>query len=199
MIFITFDPYNDYQFTYNYNSKDSSSNLLIKKTDDSIESSKFIENECFICMEDTKNIKLIKLNKQLFYWKNCQCDGDLHKECLEKWATLYNNCPICRINMIKNNNLIIKYINSNGYFLNSTKYLGFNEIEVIITENNRTITIKEINSILGQSQLTNILATLTYISDENKYEKIEHIKRSHINKCIKWCKKNNMIINDKYY
>jgi hypothetical protein len=116
MIFITFDPYNDYQFTYNYNSKDSSSNLLIKKTDDSIESSKFIENECFICMEDTKNIKLIKLNKQLFYWKNCQCDGDLHKECLEKWATLYNNCPICRINMIKNNNLIIKYINSNGYF-----------------------------------------------------------------------------------
>jgi hypothetical protein len=59
--------------------------------------------------------------------------------------------------------------------------------------------MKEINSIFGQSQLTNILATLTYISDENKYEKIEQIKRSHINKCIKWCKKNNMIINDKYY
>jgi 23S rRNA U2552 (ribose-2'-O)-methylase RlmE/FtsJ len=59
--------------------------------------------------------------------------------------------------------------------------------------------MKEINSIFGQSQLTNILATLTYISDENKFEKIEQIKRSHINKCIKWCKKNNMLINDKYY
>ena len=33
----------------------------------------------------------------------------------------------------------------------------------------------------------------------NGLQKIEQIKRSHINKCIKWCKKNNMIINDKYY
>jgi hypothetical protein len=117
MLFITFDPYNDYQFSYNYNSGDSSSNLFNKKTDETIESDLSIEIECFICMEEIENIKIIQLNKQLFYLKSCLCKGFIHKECLENWATIYNNCPICRNDMIKNDNLFIKFINLNNYMI----------------------------------------------------------------------------------
>ena len=130
MIFITFDPYNDYQFTYNYRSKDSYSNFLITETQETPES---IETECFICMQEIINNKTIHLNKQLFYWKDCECDGDIHKECLDKWATLYNNCPICRINMIKNNKLIIKYINSNSYFITIYFFLKKNLLRIKIS------------------------------------------------------------------
>jgi len=115
MLFITFDPYNDYQFTYNYHLKDSSSNLINKKNDDTIESDLSLETECFICMEEIDNIKIIQLNKQLFYLKSCLCNGHIHIECLKKWASINNNCPICRNDMIKNNNLFIKFINSNSY------------------------------------------------------------------------------------
>ncbi len=59
--------------------------------------------------------------------------------------------------------------------------------------------IREINSIFGQSQISTILSVLTYISDDKKGEKLEQIKKSHIHKCIKWCKKNNVDIHDKYY
>jgi hypothetical protein len=112
MIFITFDPYNDYQYTYNYHLSDSSSNFFIKNPDVSI------ETECFICMENQiNNEKTIYLNKQLFYLKSCQCNGNIHKECLDKWVTLHNNCPICRIHMVKNENLIIKCIDSNFYLI----------------------------------------------------------------------------------
>jgi 23S rRNA U2552 (ribose-2'-O)-methylase RlmE/FtsJ len=59
--------------------------------------------------------------------------------------------------------------------------------------------IKEINSIFGQSQVSTILSVLTYITDEKKGDKMEQLRKSHIHKCVKWCKKNNMDIHDKYY
>ena len=58
--------------------------------------------------------------------------------------------------------------------------------------------IREINSIFGQSQVSTILSVLTYITDEKKNEKTEQLRKSHIHKCVKWCKKNNMEIHDKY-
>lgn len=59
--------------------------------------------------------------------------------------------------------------------------------------------IREINSIFGQSQVSTILSVLTYITDDKKGEKIDQLRKSHINKCVKWCKKNHMEINEKYY
>jgi len=59
--------------------------------------------------------------------------------------------------------------------------------------------IREINSIFGQSQVSTILSVLTYITDDKKNDKLEQLKKSHIHKCVKWCKKNNMEIHDKYY
>jgi 23S rRNA U2552 (ribose-2'-O)-methylase RlmE/FtsJ len=59
--------------------------------------------------------------------------------------------------------------------------------------------VKEVNSIFGQSQISTILSVLTYINDEKKVEKTDQLRKSHINKCVKWCKKNHMEINEKYY
>ena len=57
--------------------------------------------------------------------------------------------------------------------------------------------IIEINAIFGQQQIENIQFTLNNNYDE-KENKIEQTKASNINKCIKWCKKYNMHINDLY-
>jgi len=58
--------------------------------------------------------------------------------------------------------------------------------------------IREINSIFGQSQISTILSVLTYITDEKKGEKMDQLRKSHMNKCIKWCKRNNMEVHDRY-
>jgi 23S rRNA U2552 (ribose-2'-O)-methylase RlmE/FtsJ len=58
--------------------------------------------------------------------------------------------------------------------------------------------IREINSIFGQSQISTILSVLTYITDDKKMDKLDQLKKSHINKCVKWCKKNNLEVHDKY-
>jgi 23S rRNA U2552 (ribose-2'-O)-methylase RlmE/FtsJ len=57
--------------------------------------------------------------------------------------------------------------------------------------------IKEINSIFGQTQIENILTIINYTMDD-KNDKQEQFKKSHLSKCIKWCKKNNLPINEIY-
>ncbi len=59
--------------------------------------------------------------------------------------------------------------------------------------------MKEINSIFGQCQVENILSILTFIYDKNNNtERLEQLKKSHLNKCIKWCKKYNLPVNEIY-
>ena len=50
--------------------------------------------------------------------------------------------------------------------------------------------IQEINAIYGQQQVENILNTINYIQDSNKIQKerLEKIKQTNIERCIKWCK-----------
>lgn len=52
--------------------------------------------------------------------------------------------------------------------------------------------LEEINAIFGQQQVENISFTLGLIINRNKYDRIEQMKRNHINKCIDWCKKYNI-------
>jgi 23S rRNA U2552 (ribose-2'-O)-methylase RlmE/FtsJ len=49
--------------------------------------------------------------------------------------------------------------------------------------------IQEVNAIYGQQQIENILTTIIYINENqhNNKDKIERIKLSNIEKCIKWC------------
>jgi len=58
--------------------------------------------------------------------------------------------------------------------------------------------INEVNAIFGQSQIENIMNILTFIQDKNKNEKQELLKKSYLNKCIKWCKKYNLPIHESY-
>lgn len=50
--------------------------------------------------------------------------------------------------------------------------------------------IQEINAIFGQQQVENILSTLNYIkeSQTNYKDKIDKIKMTNLERCIKWCK-----------
>ena len=63
-------------------------------------------SECFICYEikSTNDLEPIYLQNQQFYLKNCGCDGIIHIECLTLWFNNNKTCPICRKNMIKNDN-----------------------------------------------------------------------------------------------
>ena len=56
--------------------------------------------------------------------------------------------------------------------------------------------IQEINAIYGQQQVENILLTLNYIheSNQNTKEKIDKIKASNLEKCVKWCKDHNQSV-----
>jgi hypothetical protein len=56
----------------------------------------------------------------------------------------------------------------------------------------------EINSIFGQNQIENIVSILNYIVDDGKNEKTEQIKKTHLSKCAKLCKKYNLPIYDYY-
>ena len=52
--------------------------------------------------------------------------------------------------------------------------------------------IEEINVVLGQRQLENIITTLNMISNRNCYDKIESMKKLHIQKCTSWCEKHDI-------
>jgi hypothetical protein len=56
----------------------------------------------------------------------------------------------------------------------------------------------EINSIFGQNQIENIVSILNYIVDDGRNEKIEQLKKTHLSKCVKLCKKYNLPIYDYY-
>ena len=48
--------------------------------------------------------------------------------------------------------------------------------------------IEEYNAIFGQQQIECISQTLSLINTNN-YDKLENMKRSHIQKCVTWCQK----------
>jgi 23S rRNA U2552 (ribose-2'-O)-methylase RlmE/FtsJ len=49
--------------------------------------------------------------------------------------------------------------------------------------------IEEFNAIIGQQQIDTIVSTIYLIDNNNKYDKIEHMKKKNIQKCITWCQK----------
>jgi len=49
--------------------------------------------------------------------------------------------------------------------------------------------IEESNIVLGQHQLESLSLLINLIKNKNKEDKVEMIKRSHIQKCIHWCEK----------
>lgn len=52
--------------------------------------------------------------------------------------------------------------------------------------------IEESNAIIGQQQLEALDQIINIFKNKNRDEKIEHLKRNHIQKCIQWCEKNQL-------
>ena len=55
--------------------------------------------------------------------------------------------------------------------------------------------IAEYNTIFGQQQITNIHYTLTLIYSKPNNEKLSTLVKTHVQKCISWCKKHNEAYN----
>jgi len=56
--------------------------------------------------------------------------------------------------------------------------------------------IEEYNAILGQQQIDTIISTIYLIDNNNKYDKVEQLKKKYIQKCITWCQKFNIPYNN---
>jgi hypothetical protein len=59
--------------------------------------------------------------------------------------------------------------------------------------------IEEINSVFGQQQLEFLGQTINIYKNKLRDEKIEIMKKNHINKCIQWCEKNEFPYNKFIY
>ena len=72
-----------------------------------------------------------------------------------------------------------KFINQNIHSLlsNDIPYYFLNKIE-------------ESNAVIGQQQLESYDQIINIFKNKNKEDKVESLKRNHIQKCIQWCEKN---------
>jgi hypothetical protein len=52
--------------------------------------------------------------------------------------------------------------------------------------------IEESNSVIGQQQLETYDQVINIFKNKNKDDKMESLKKSHIQKCIQWCEKNQL-------
>ena len=68
---------------------------------------KYKNPECFICYEISNNPP-IRLKNNNYYQQKCSCNAWIHQKCLDIWYNIKQTCPICRINIIKNTNILVK-------------------------------------------------------------------------------------------
>tara|TARA_B100000073_G_C23605289_1_gene522152 strand:- start:298 stop:804 length:507 start_codon:yes stop_codon:yes gene_type:complete len=133
--------------------------------------------DCVICLEACNDSEKKTLN----------CKHSFHKECIEEWSNLKNECPICRekINtetIIPNaeQNRTQEIINYSGRFIIYKSILTslgyFNIILVSLTGNSLYFYVAIFNFLIVQSRLgliTSFIALYTlnslYVSDETIY------------------------------
>jgi hypothetical protein len=77
------------------------------------------------------------------------------------------------------NNLFNSNQNIHSFLKNEIPYYFLNKIE-------------ESNAVIGQQQLESYNQIINIFKNKNKEEKIESLKRNHIQKCIQWCEKNQI-------
>ena len=83
----------------------------------------------------------------------------------------------------------------NAFYKEFSKLDTLNEIQSILSIEHDYYflnKIEEINVVLGQRQLENIITTLNMISNRNNYDKIDNMKKLHIQKSITWCEKHDI-------
>ena len=127
-------------------------------------------------------------------------------------CNLYDNVYFIKPNTSRQANSE-KYVVCKGFRLTSSEEVvkKFHKIMVQLSTTNTNITslfnfdlpyifinkVEELNAILGQQQIENIVSTLNLIdkTSNNKYEKLEAMKKLNIQKCIAWCQKYNLSYN----
>ena len=77
------------------------------------------------------------------------------------------------------NNLFNSNQNIHSFLKNDIPYYFLNKIE-------------ESNTVIGQQQLESYDQIINIFKNKNKEEKIENLKRNHIQKCVQWCEKNQI-------
>jgi 23S rRNA U2552 (ribose-2'-O)-methylase RlmE/FtsJ len=127
-------------------------------------------------------------------------------------SSLYKNVYIMKPQTSRNANSE-RYIICKGYNLNENKekidyiiekmYNNFDNLNSILYietifnfKYGRTFIskIEEINIIIGKKQIDNIVTTLNLMMNK-KFDKIDYLKKKHIQKCIRWCEKYNINFN----
>ena len=104
--------------------KSKATNKNSNSNNDSNNNNYINENECLICLEvkNNNNEKPIKLNDLACCEKQCECNGWIHKTCLDSWFIIKFTCPICR-NSINSFNphhqihIIHTGLTNNDYFI----------------------------------------------------------------------------------
>ena len=99
--------------------------------------------------------------------ENCQNQNNLLSSIEENLLVKINN------NELMNNKCIISIID------NDLPYYLLNKLE-------------ESNLVIGQQQLEAYDQIINIFKNKNREEKLENLKRSHIQKCIQWCEKNQL-------
>ena len=83
-------------------------------------------NVCLICYETQEMCSepIFSINK--FVYKICDCDYNIHKECLNSWININSKCLICHQFVTKKSckNAIDFYICKNKYVLCITNFLN---------------------------------------------------------------------------
>jgi hypothetical protein len=74
--------------------------------------------ECFICYETIiDDLQPIKLNSNNYYIKKCNCNGFIHKNCLDIWYSKNKKCPVCREFMCDNTIMSVSLFSKGRYIL----------------------------------------------------------------------------------
>jgi hypothetical protein len=100
----------------------------------------------------------------------------------------FNSRNLEQSNLCKSiENIIIPIIND--AFMNNiyVKSLLQNEIPYYFLNK-----LEESNAVIGQQQLEAYDQIINIFKNKNRDEKIENLKRNHIQKCIQWCEKNQL-------
>jgi len=64
---------------------------------------KLEEPVCFICWDISQPTnKIIKIKELILFNSGCNCNSEIHINCLFNWINVSKSCPICRINITVN-------------------------------------------------------------------------------------------------
>lgn len=74
------------------------------------------EPVCFICWDISQPTNKIIKMKELILNAGCDCNSEIHINCLFNWINVSKSCPICRINITVNTQIY----NEINYFYNAT-------------------------------------------------------------------------------